>query len=224
MSGPDYELHKLGWRAFQDLCGVVLQEVLGQTFTAFADTNDAGQDGAFHGFWAGPGDAPGAELQGFVSAATPVVLQCKFSVDPSGTLAPSDLDDELAKVAELHKCGLCDGYMVLTNLRVTGRTHAWFFEEVLKRGPEVASIFPGSWICTQIEKNWNLRRYVPRVYGLGDLSSILDERRMRQARALLTSPPPMPTAGRVTRSPITGSFYSWANLHAESRPSRPCCA
>ncbi len=35
--------------------------------------------------------------------------------------------------------------------------------------------------------NWNLRRYVPRVYGLGDLTSILDERRMRQARALLTS-------------------------------------
>jgi hypothetical protein len=57
MSGPDYELHKLGWRAFQDLCGVVLQEVLGQTFTAFADTNDAGQDGAFHGLWTSPGDA-----------------------------------------------------------------------------------------------------------------------------------------------------------------------
>jgi hypothetical protein len=129
----------------------------------------------------------GAEFEGFVSAAMPVVAQCKFSVDPSGTLAPSDLDDELLKVSELHARGLCDGYMVLTNLRVTGRTQAWFIEEVHKRGPKVASILPGSWICTQIEKNWNLRRYVPRVYGLGDLTSILDERRMRQARALLTS-------------------------------------
>jgi len=187
MSGPDYELHKLGWRAFQDLCAVVLQEVLGQTFTAFADTNDAGQDGAFHGLWAVPSDAPATELEDFATTAMPVVVQCKFSVEPSGTLAPSDLDDELAKIEDLHARGLCEGYMVLTNLRITGRTQAWFAEEVRKRGPKVAAILPGTWICTQIEKNWNLRRYVPRVYGLGDLTSILDERRMRQARALLTS-------------------------------------
>jgi hypothetical protein len=114
-------------------------------------------------------------------------VQCKFSVDPSGTLAPSDLDEELAKIEALHARGLRDGYMVLTNLRVTGRTRAWFAEEVRRRGPEVIAILPATWICAQIEKNWNLRRYVPRVYGLGDLTGILDERRMRQARALLTS-------------------------------------
>lgn len=187
MSSPDYELHKLGWRAFQDLCGVVLQEVLGQTFTIFADTNDVGQDGAFHGLWTVPADEPNKELENFTYRRMPVVVQCKFSVDPSGTLTPSDLDDELAKIEDLHKRGQCDGYMVLTNLRVTGRTHAWFVEEVRRRGPEVTAILPGSWICAQIEKNWNLRRYVPRVYGLGDLTSILDDRRLRQARALLTS-------------------------------------
>lgn len=187
MSGSDYELHKLGWRAFQDLCAVVLQECLGQTFTAFADTNDAGQDGAFHGLWAVPADMPAADLADFSTTAMPVVVQCKFSVDPSGTLAPSDLDEELTKIEALHARGLCDGYMVLTNLRVTGRTQAWFAEEVRKRGPEIVAILPGTWICAQIEKNWNLRRYVPRVYGLGDLTGILDERRMRQARALLTS-------------------------------------
>ena len=142
MSGPDYELHKLGWRAFQDLCAVVLQETLGQTFTAFADTNDAGQDGAFHGLWAVPGDAPVTELEDFATAAMPVVVQCKFSADPSGTLAPSDLDDELAKIEELHKRGLCGGYIVLTNLRITGRTQAWFTEEVRKRGPKVAAMLP----------------------------------------------------------------------------------
>lgn len=187
MSGPDYELHKLGWRAFQDLCAVVLQETLGQTFTAFADTNDVGQDGAFHGVWTSPGDDPVPELKQFVSPALRVVVQCKFSVDSSGTLSPSDLRDELDKVAELHERGLCDGYIVLTNLRITGQTRAWFDEEVRRRGPKVVAMLPGPWICTQIEKNWNLRRYVPRVYGLGDLTSILDERRMRQARALLTS-------------------------------------
>lgn len=51
-----YELHKLGWRAFQDLCGVVLQEVLGQTFITFADTNDIDQDGGYHGYWGTPAD------------------------------------------------------------------------------------------------------------------------------------------------------------------------
>jgi hypothetical protein len=94
---PSYDLHKLGWRGFQDLCCVVLQEVLGQTFTAFADTNDAGQDGAFHGVWAVPTDTPDGELAAFASGTMPVVVQCKFSVDPSATLAPSDLTDELAK-------------------------------------------------------------------------------------------------------------------------------
>lgn len=187
MPRPDYALHKLGWRAFQDVCAVVLQETLGQTFTAFADTNDAGQDGAFHGVWAAPGDKPVMELEDFAVTAMPVVVQCKFSVEQSRTLAPSDLCDELAKIEALHARGLCDGYMVLTNLRITGRTQAWFAEEVRNHGPKVAAILPGTWICTQIEKNWNLRRYVPRVYGLGDLTTILDERRMRQARALLTS-------------------------------------
>ena len=187
MSTLIYDLHKLGWRAFQDLCGVVLQEILGQTFTTFADSNDAGQDGAFSGYWVAPGDTVTTELQAFSRPETPVVVQCKFSVDPSGTLAPSDLQDELDKVEELHKRGQCDGYVVMTNLRVTGKTHAWFIDEVRKRGPKAAIILPGTWICTQIEKNWNLRRYVPRVYGLGDLTSIFDERKMRQARSLLTS-------------------------------------
>ena len=146
MLTADYELHKLGWRAFQDLCGVVLQEVLGQTFTTFADTNDAGQDGAFHGLWATLPGSSEDELTDFKDAAMPVVVQCKFSADPSGTLTPSDLEEELDKIEALHTRGQCDGYMVLTNLRVTGRTHAWFVDEVRKRGPQVATILPGSWI------------------------------------------------------------------------------
>lgn len=138
----------------------------------------------------GVGDSrrhPSDELADFTKNAMPVVVQCKFSVDPTGTLTPSDLADELEKVEALHGRGQCDGYMVLTNLRVTGATHAWFAGEVRKRGPQAAKILPGTWICAQIEKNWNLRRHVPRVYGLGDLSTILDDRKMRQARALLTS-------------------------------------
>jgi hypothetical protein len=28
---PNYELHTLGWKAFQDLCATILAEVMGQT-------------------------------------------------------------------------------------------------------------------------------------------------------------------------------------------------
>jgi hypothetical protein len=63
----------------------------------------------------------------------PVVVQCKFSTSPSATLTPSDLTDELAKIEDLHARVLCEGYLALTNLRVIGRTRAWFVEEVRKR-------------------------------------------------------------------------------------------
>lgn len=36
----DFALHTLGWRNFQDLSSVILREFFGQTFKAFADSND----------------------------------------------------------------------------------------------------------------------------------------------------------------------------------------
>jgi len=48
-------------------------------------------------------------------------------------------------------------------------------------------LFGSTWICDQIKENKRLRMLVPRLYGLGDLSQILDERAYAQAKALLTS-------------------------------------
>ena len=42
-----FDLHKLGWSSFQQLCHTVGGEVLGQTLESFADSNDGGRDGAF---------------------------------------------------------------------------------------------------------------------------------------------------------------------------------
>ena len=39
-SNVTYELHTLGWKAFQDLCISVTSEVLGQTVQAFLPNND----------------------------------------------------------------------------------------------------------------------------------------------------------------------------------------
>jgi len=180
----DYQLHTLGWRAFQDLCAVVLQRVLGQSFHAFADSNDAGRDGAFYGAWAGPGDAPDPRLA-TVTAGRATVAQCKFSGQASGTLTPSMLADEVGKIARLHRRGLCDAYLLMTNLRVSGQTEAWIAEQCARVGVAASLILDGRWICQQIESRPDLRRYVPRVYGLGDLGRILDDRRLRQAEALL---------------------------------------
>ena len=44
-----------------------------------------------------------------------------------------------------------------------------------------------TWISQQIREKKRLRMLVPRVYGLGDLSQILDERAYAQARAILES-------------------------------------
>ncbi|NHO82133.1 hypothetical protein [Micromonospora sp. CMU55-4] len=178
----DYDLHKLGWRAFQDLCAVILQQVLGQTFHTFADSNDAGRDGAFYGHWA-------TEATHGLSGLGPsvaTVAQCKFSVQASGTLTPSMLRDEVAKVRRLHARRLCDAYLLLTNLAVTGQTEAWLKEQLRTHGVQQCLVLDGKWICQQISQRPDLRRYVPRVYGLGDLGKILDDRRLRQARALLS--------------------------------------
>ena len=51
MSLPDYALHRLGWKAFQDLCIALVEERLQRPVQTFLPTNDAGRDGAFLGAW-----------------------------------------------------------------------------------------------------------------------------------------------------------------------------
>ena len=49
------------------------------------------------------------------------------------------------------------------------------------------AIFGSTWVEQQIRDKTQLRMLVPRVYGLGDLSKILDDRAYRQARVILES-------------------------------------
>ncbi|WP_436528573.1 hypothetical protein [Actinoplanes sp. HUAS TT8] len=182
MTRLEYDLDKLGWRAFQDLSAVILQVVLGQTFHTFADSNDAGRDGAFFLRWRTDA-GPALEELAHVEAVT---AQCKFSAQGSGTLTPSMLTNEIAKIRQLKKRKLCDAYLLLTNLAVTGSTDAWLKDQLRTIGVEHCLVLDGQWICQQISRRPDLRRYVPRVYGLGDLGKILDDRRLRQARSLLS--------------------------------------
>jgi energy-coupling factor transporter ATP-binding protein EcfA2 len=173
-----YELHNLGWSGFQKLCLTVVREILGQTVESFLDSNDGGQDGAFAGTW---------EKAGGEAFSGRFVIQCKFTARGNYALRLADLKGEVAKVKRLVAQGRCDAYVILTNAGVSGKRAAQVEDLFRKAGVKHVLILGFNWICDQIRENKNLRMQVPRLYGLGDLTQILDERAYKQATAVLAS-------------------------------------
>ena len=175
----EFELHSLGWKAFQDLCGTVLREVLGQTIQQFFDSNDGGRDGAFGGVW-----RPNRH-EVFSGKFT---VQCKFTAKRDKHLSVGDLKDELEKAKRLAANGLADTYVLMTNAKLKGVTDEKLREEFLAiDGLDHFTIFGHEWLSNAIRESSRLRMLVPRVYGLGDLSQILDERAYAQATEVLSS-------------------------------------
>jgi hypothetical protein len=173
-----YDLHSLGWHSFQQLCLTIAREILGQTVESFLDSNDGGRDGAFTGIWT---------LHGHESFTGRFVIQCKFTGKRDYNLRASDLSDELVKAKRLVNEGRCDCYILLTNAGLSGR-EAEKIENLYRRaGAKQVLLYGSMWMCQQIQESKRLRMLVPRVYGLGDLSQILDERAYAQAHALLAS-------------------------------------
>ena len=95
--------------------------------------------------------------------------------------------DELHKAGRLAAEGRCDVYVLMSNARLTGRSEADITNALVSRGVKQALICGGSWFDQTISENKRLRMLVPRLYGLGDLTEILDERAYRQASAVLGS-------------------------------------
>lgn len=173
-----YDLFKLGWHSFQQLCLAITREILGQTVESFLDTNDGGRDGAFAGFW---------NPKGNENLSGRFVIQCKFTSKAEYILKASDLKDEALKARRLSHDGRCDCYILLTNAFLTGN-QASKVENLFKdQGLKNILLLGSTWICQQIIENKRLRMLVPRIYGLGDLSQILDERAYSQARTLIES-------------------------------------
>jgi hypothetical protein len=178
-SPTNYELHSLGWKAFQQLCVSVAAEVWGQTVQGFFDSRDGGRDGAFYGSWTSKeGDI-------FTGSFT---VQCKFSQKPSRTLTLAALADEQKKAARLASRGLADNYFLFTNMQLTGVAD----EEIRTAfealpGLNRCRIYGVEQISHFIRESPRLRMLVPRVYGLGDLGQILDQRAYDQAQEILSS-------------------------------------
>lgn len=175
----NYELHTLGWKAFQNLCITIASEVWGQTVQSFFDSYDGGRDGAFQGIWEPKKGEP------FKGTFT---VQCKFTAKPDARIQITDLKDELSKATRLAERGLASNYFLFTNARLTGVSE----EKICKAfqaipGIERFKAYGVDRISRMICESSRLRMLVPRIYGLGDLSQILDERAHDQAKEILSA-------------------------------------
>jgi len=169
----DIDLHRIGWKAFQDLSIAVVEEMIGRPVQSFLPTADSGRDGAFLGSWDGPG-------------GTESVIQCKFTSKNDHNLTLSMLSDELPKAAALAGKGLAQDYIIITNHGVTGKSELLIKEAFQAAGVGRCRVFHRDWVVARIKESPRLRMMVPRLYGLMDLASVLDERAYGQAQLILS--------------------------------------
>ena len=175
----DFKLHTLGWKAFQDLSVTIMSDILGHNFQSFYDSHDGGRDGAFHGTWI---DKQNGTKSGSFT------VQCKFTSYYKEGIRVADLKDDIEKAKRLASKGLSDHYVLFTNAQLTG-TQDELLREVFENieGIDSFTSYGKERISQIILESPRLRRLVPRIYGLGDLSQILDERAGDQAKAILDS-------------------------------------
>jgi len=166
-------LECLGWKAFQDLCVAIVEERLHRAVQTFLPSNDAGRDGAFIGLW----DS---------EEAGESTIQCKFTSDSDRNLVLSMLTDELPKAKRLAEKGLADDYIILTNHPITGESELRIREAFQSNGVGRCRVFHRDWILARIRESPKLRMMVPRLYGLIDLTSLLDDRAYRQSQLILS--------------------------------------
>lgn len=173
--GPfaDLALHTIGWKAFQDMAAQICEERLKTRVTIHHEAKDGGQDAVF----LIPGWRVGSPPAGTV--------QVKFSSDPSGSLTISDLTPELEKLQELVAADEADSYIFVTNMSVSAPSAKRIKEKLREYGVKKPEVWGKQQVTLTIRESSKLRALVPQVYGLGDLSTILDIRAIEQTKAIL---------------------------------------
>jgi hypothetical protein len=174
--GPwvDLALHTLGWKAFQDLCAQACEEILKRPVEIYREAQDGGQDAVFV--------TRQVQEKRF---ADPATIQCKFTSKPDRRLRPSDLQPEEAHVVALKTEGQADTYVLMTSMSVDAPVAVAIKGRLRELGVLHPHVFGREFLTRVIRTSARLRALVPRVYGLGDLSLILDERQAEQTKALL---------------------------------------
>lgn len=174
--GPytDLALHTIGWRAFQDLCSQVCEVFLGRPVEIFREAQDGGQDAVFL-----------IPSQGGEQKIGTV--QCKHTSEAGKALKLGDLSAEIGNIEELVKDGQADTYAFMTNMTVDAPVAKAMRAKLRELGVRKPHILGRQYIVRTIKSSARLRALVPQVYGLGDLTAIIDERLSEQSRALLDS-------------------------------------
>jgi energy-coupling factor transporter ATP-binding protein EcfA2 len=96
-------------------------------------------------------------------------------------------EEELPKVKVHVDEGRCHRYILMTNMKVSGDVAASIETELKAVGVVDPIVLGYEGICEMVQEEKRLRALVPRLYGLGDLSEILDERAYLQAEAVLAT-------------------------------------
>ena len=149
MPSTHFDLHKLGWKAFEDLVACIFREVMGQSFQSFTAGPDGGRDGAFYGTW---------ETQCGDTLSGSFTIQCKHSSKPESNLTDSTIQDELVTIEHLAAEGLADVYIFITNMRLSGNVENTATRAIQAAGAGTARIYGPRWIGAQISENPRLRR------------------------------------------------------------------
>lgn len=168
----DFALHTLGWKAFQDLCAQVMEEELKATVSVYREAQDGGQDAVFLA----------KRPDGLTVVGT---VQCKFSSKREQRLRASDITSELEHVEQLVAKKMAVVYYFITSMGVDADVAREVRERLFALGVTEPHVVGKEWLLGKIKGSPRLRALVPRVYGLGDLSTILDERCAAQTLALL---------------------------------------
>ncbi len=170
----DLALHTLGWKSFQDLCAQVCEEILNLPVEIYREAQDGGQDATF--VW---------HRKKKNEKARNVTVQCKFTSKSDRSLKLGDLKQEEENIIDLKAIGQAETYMLMTNMTVAAPDAIAIKRRLRELGVLHAHVFGREFLTRVIRASATLRALVPRVYGLGDLSTILDERKAEQTSALL---------------------------------------
>lgn len=107
-----YNLHRLGWSAFEDLCMQILRVILGETCSRFTPGADGGRDGWFQGITKGALASQGVRGS--------FVVQCKHTSSTHASLSHADLRREIEKIRVIARKGRIN-YVLMTNRQVSAQ-------------------------------------------------------------------------------------------------------
>jgi hypothetical protein len=173
-----YNLHRLGWSAFEDACMQIMRVVLGETCARFRPGADGGRDGWFQG-------VASSYLVNQANLSGAFVIQCKHTSLVHAPLDVADLKKEIEKVRALTAKHPCH-YVLMTNRQVTAQAEDKI-RTTVEALPGVGRclVLAETWIEDTIDAHPRLLRIVPRLYGIGDLSQIVSFVLQEQTRAVL---------------------------------------